>query len=146
MSKIVFSDWEIELAQQALSLDVSILPKVRYMHREQLPETGAVYFAARHGVILYIGQSANLRQRWARHGFNLRYSTHHIVIFYLEESDRSSRERLESLLIVIHQPRLNGQGVSAKPDGMTSLRIKALIQVTRDGKTSGCLYCGRSYE
>lgn len=92
------------------SLDVSALPSVCLTHRAGLPTTAAIYFAIDSlGQIQYIGQSVNLRQRWANHHRQSQLDAiGNINIAWLEISDPSLLQEIEEALIEHFDPPFNG--------------------------------------
>lgn len=92
------------------SLNLETLPAVSLENRKRLPQTAGIYFAIdAAGVVQYIGQSINLRQRWA--------SSHHrlsalevivdVQIAWLKISDIGLLNQVEQALIEYFDPPFN---------------------------------------
>lgn len=90
-----------------------------YTERAKLPATSAVYFALRESVIVYIGESGNLRQRWKSHDAVLgRTDPRDLAIAWYELADSQGlRRRVESSLIKKFCPVL--QRVASSPSART---------------------------
>lgn len=91
------------------SLNLSALPSVPLSNRKQLPSILGIYFAIDSlGVVQYIGQSINIRNRWLNHH---RQSELNVVgnvsIAYLEVSEPSLLSEIEWALIEYFNPPLN---------------------------------------
>lgn len=95
-----FGRRQVRLARTALALRPKQLPIVEYARRKELPEAAAIYMAIEKGLVVYVGQTVNLRRRWIYHQLNYHPCTIQAVkIAYLCETDKFNRELLESLLI-----------------------------------------------
>jgi hypothetical protein len=89
------------------SLDLTTLPSLCLSRRAELPETPAIYFAIDSlGVVQYIGQSTNLRNRWLNHHCQ-GYVANGGRITYLEVSEVTLLSGIEKALIQWFQPPLN---------------------------------------
>jgi len=74
------------------------------MNKNTIPETGGVYLLIRNGVVIYVGQTGNLRQRIKGH----RVRPFDDVKFTVCEN-RHHRRRLEIELTRIHNPEMRGK-------------------------------------
>ncbi len=90
-----------------------------------LPIAGAVYgIYSSAGDLLYIGRTANLRQRITSHP--VRRSGH--VFRWLEALDAKSRASIEANLLLECKPPLNRYIPKPKPEKMFSVRIRKSTQ------------------
>lgn len=109
--------------------------------RAALPDAAGVYCLWHHDTLLYIGESANIRQRWA---------SHHLVRF-LDEPGMvitcvlsTARKPLEKALIEALKPRLNGKswcdayfflkvlrGEKLHPDDPETAALRTAVDVLR---------------
>jgi len=105
------------------NIDPLALPFVPLPDHRLLPEHPSIYFAIdAAGVVQYIGQSINLRQRWSQHHrFNQLKVLGGIRIAYLS-CDVDLLWQIEEALIAYFQPVLNGQAAPIQPiDGLSGL-------------------------
>ena len=92
------------------SLNLSTLPSVLLANRKQLPPILGIYFAINSlGVVQYIGQSVNIRNRWLNHHRQSELDVvGNVSIAYLEVSEPSLLSEIEWALIEYFHPPLNG--------------------------------------
>ena len=109
-----------EARRLAESIQIESLPSVAYTERARLPATSAVYFALRESVIIYIGESSNLRRRWKSHDTVLgRTNPKDLAIAWCEMADSQGlRRRVESSLIKRFRPTLQRSALS--PSAVTA--------------------------
>lgn len=91
------------------SLNLSALPSVPLINRKQLPPILGIYFAIDSlGVVQYIGQSINIRNRWVNHHRQSELKVvGNVSIAYLEVSEPSLLSEIEWALIEYFNPPLN---------------------------------------
>lgn len=113
------------------SFDVMQLPFLPLLRRTELPRTSAIYFAIDSlGQIQYIGQSTNLRQRWANHHRHPELDAiGNINIAWLEISDPSLLREVEEALIEHFDPPFNGliKDKSSELNGAIKWRLAVLM-------------------
>lgn len=110
-------------------IDPSTLRALPLASRRQFPETTCIYFAIDSlGAVQYIGQSVNLRQRWAGH-----HRREHLEglggvrIAWIEISDRAFLNEIESALIDWFDPPLNSTRYRAvEPSSSVIITVKKL--------------------
>ena len=103
---------------------VGDLPFVALEDKESLPNEPCVYLVLdKHGSVLYLGKSENLRQRWrSDHKFEALSRLEDVRISYLKvEPDLLTR--IENALIKALSPPLNS--TDPHPSGMAALRERA---------------------
>jgi ribosomal protein S1 len=88
------------------------LPSLLLSDRYQLPNCLAVYFVLEGERILYIGRTANLKQRWRHHQRwdqlkDREYRGDNIRIAWLECNDSGLLSEIETALIEWFNPELN---------------------------------------
>ena len=91
------------------SFDITTLPSLCLSRRRELPRTSAIYFAIDSlGQVQYIGQSTNLRHRWASHHrqFQLQ-AIDSVRIAWLQCDDVLLLPEIEKILITWFEPPLN---------------------------------------
>src|SRR5690606_2017121 len=88
-------------------LDINDLPAVWLENKDLLPNCSAVYFVHVPGEILYIGETASLKSRWATHHiFKDIKDLENVSISWLEVS-YESLIITETAMIDFFNPRLN---------------------------------------
>lgn len=109
------------------------LPSVPLEQRSRLPTTPCIYFAIdSQGVIQYIGQSANPRQRWSlHHQWRSLKRLDEVRVCYIN-CDAEHLNEVELALIRRFSPLLNKQAVClSKPS--KGIRIRQVREVEIDG-------------
>lgn len=98
------------------SIDLKTLPALPLSRRKELPQTAGIYFAIdAGGVVQYIGQSINLRQRWLQHHRQTALTfVHDVRIAWIEVNELSLLKEIEGKMIRHFKPLLNG--LKMKPD------------------------------
>jgi excinuclease UvrABC nuclease subunit len=110
------------------SLDLTALPSLCLSRRAELPKAPAVYFAIDSlAQVQYIGQSINLRQRWANHHHRQQQldGIGNITIAWLEISELSLRREVEEALIQHFDPPFNG--LRNELGGLSHSRLKSKL-------------------
>ena len=85
---------------------VKLVMDVKVVDRQTLPSAAGVYCLWHDDTLLYIGESANIRQRWASHSLQAFLDVPGVFITYVCTTARKS---LEQALIEAYRPRLNGK-------------------------------------
>jgi len=102
----------------------SALPSLPLDERYDLPDTAAIYFVLADNTVLYIGQSINVRQRWAAHHrlkqLNERDGCR---IAWMTVDDAGLLDELERACIAHFQPMLNGSDVLWPVEGNKPVTI-----------------------
>lgn len=95
------------------TIELNCLPYLSLLQRKDLPEVSGIYFLINNqGVIQYIEQSINLKQRWQRHHrLSQLEELSDVRIAWLEVSDRSLLLEIEKALIHWFKPLLNRRRV-----------------------------------
>lgn len=98
---------------QLTDINPLTLPSLPLHERSQLPSVPGIYFVLdTFGQVQYIGRSINIRQRWISHHRYLELEGMEFVsIAWLELSDSSLLEDVESALIEYFSPFLNERPV-----------------------------------
>jgi DNA-binding Xre family transcriptional regulator len=113
-------------------INLCALPSVLLADRKQLPQTAGIYFAIDgDGVVQYIGQSTNLRQRWLNHHRKSALDgISNVQIAWIEVSEPSLLREIEEALIEYFNPPLNGliRKESIQSDGKTICKLKELMK------------------
>jgi hypothetical protein len=114
------------------TLDLSSLPSVALNMKAYLPSRSAIYFVIDSlGVIQYIGQSANIRQRWVNHNrFNQFASIEGIRIAYLS-LDCDLLASTENTFIEWFKPLLNRSPVPDNGDKRKQMTIMMSPEVKK---------------
>jgi hypothetical protein len=96
------------------SINLESLPWLPLEARTNLPELPGIYFVLDgYKTPLYIGRSANIRQRWnTHHRLNDIKNLPDIAIAWLEVSEPSLLDSVEQALIDWFDPPLNGKAIS----------------------------------
>jgi hypothetical protein len=110
------------------------LPSVAIESKSQLPKVSCVYMAIDpHGVVQYIGRSANLHQRWAGHHKHEELSKMEgIKIAYLAADDVNLLPAVEMALIEWFNPPLN-QGLGGGRSLKYGERKRREVLVSEEG-------------
>lgn len=101
------------------SINLSQLPSVDLLDKENLPTCAAIYFVCdRNSQVLYIGRTVNLWKRWREHHrfkqlkrFNRKDSIR--ISWIVSSNDLYSLSKLENELIQLYKPPLNWSKVVA---------------------------------
>jgi hypothetical protein len=90
------------------------LPSLRLSGRESLPSTAGIYFAYTKLGVEYVGRSVNINQRWKNHHRTPELEQiEGIQIAYLEVEPPDLLPEIESLLIELLDPPMNGSSIPA---------------------------------
>lgn len=90
------------------SLQIAKLPSLAFDHRRDLPPIPALYFVLdQHVSVLYIGQTANLRDRWKSHHRAPQMSDNAHRIHWREIADDRQRAEAERQSIAFFRPPWN---------------------------------------
>lgn len=90
------------------SLDFNTLPSLPLSNKKALPEVTCIYLAIDSlGSVQYVGQSINLRQRWANHHRFSQLAELDVCITWIEVSKPELLNEIESALIEWFDPPLN---------------------------------------
>lgn len=110
------------------SINLSALPSLPLANRKQLPPILGIYFAIDSlGVVQYIGQSVNIRNRWLRHHRQSQLeAAGNIRIAWAEVSESSLLNQIEQALIDYFDPPLNG--LRNKIDRPANDRLRSKLQ------------------
>ncbi|MGV0028423.1 GIY-YIG nuclease family protein [Phormidesmis priestleyi] len=97
------------------SLDPLSLPSISLQDKAKLPSCAAIYFVIDGSTVLYIGRTANLKQRWLTHHCfqQLVKATNSAVIAWLEIRNLATLNESEESLIKRFNPSLNGTEAAA---------------------------------
>jgi hypothetical protein len=91
------------------TINISDLPSLPLSRNAELPAVPAVYLAIDEGVVLYVGESSKLSQRWRCHEMRLHIPNwERCQIAWLEVPERRERLRIEAWLKKKYRPQLNG--------------------------------------
>lgn len=97
-------------------IDPFRLPSVLLQNRAYLPNAGGVYFVLENKLILYIGQTGNLQNRWkSHHRFPQLNGKKEVLISWIQ-CEQPERLRLEQDLIKLYSPLLNRQKILQPED------------------------------
>lgn len=92
--------------------DLQLFPRIPIAQRRELPTCSAVYFVLdAQDVIIYIGATANMLQRWRQHDGLDRFGNLADTIAW-QETPKDQLARLERLAISEHKPAFNRRLVS----------------------------------
>lgn len=118
-----------------MTVDVLSLPFLLVEERSALPDTAAIYFVLAGDVVLYVGQSVSLRQRWlAHHRLAQLNERGGCRIAWMHVDDARLLDELERACIEHFGPALNGTAdltrrpqvtVGLEPDDMARLEVVA---------------------
>ena len=90
-------------------IDISRLPSIKLVDRDNLPECSGIYFVSSSGEILYIGKAINVRNRWKAHHRYMQVSANYADVCILwMEVDRALLDDIEIACIKHFRPILNG--------------------------------------
>jgi len=94
------------------TIDPTVLPSLPLDERRGLPDTAAIYFVLAGDTVLYVGQSTNLRQRWAaHHRLNQLNERGGCRIAWMQVDDSGLLGELERACIAHFNPALNDSSV-----------------------------------
>lgn len=89
-------------------VQVSHLPSLAFHHRRDLPPVPAVYFVLDEKLgVMYVGQTANLRDRWKTHHRALQMQVGGYRIHWKEVADDQQRADIEREAIAYFRPAWN---------------------------------------
>ena len=98
----------VQYTPSQLSLQIAKLPSLAFEHRRDLPPIPALYFVLDIQVnILYIGQTANLRDRWKSHHRAPQMDSTTYRIHWREIADEGQRADAERQSIAFFRPPWN---------------------------------------
>lgn len=120
------------VTRSIISLDTKMLPVMMMSDKARLPNVNAIYFVIdENDAIVYIGQSKQLRQRWASHDKRYLF-TKQMHIAWAEISDAGLLLAIEKACIDHFQPLLNTP--SGRPRNGDEKVIKTTITLTPEDK------------
>lgn len=92
-----------------------------YKNKGRMPEVPAVYGVAHNNKIIYIGQTTNIKQRFASHHHRSDFDKlqNELIIFWFTIDPEFLRDT-EKVCIDLSEPELNGVGVEGAP---TQIRV-----------------------
>jgi len=93
---------------------ISLFPSTTFEHRAELPPIGAVYFVLNsRREVMYIGQTANLRDRWKSHHRARQMAVGSYRIHFVHVADEDRRLALEKEATAYFRPLWNRTEVPA---------------------------------
>lgn len=121
------------------SLDIASLPSLPLSDRRRLPDVSAVYLVLEEEIVIYVGQSRSLLNRWLSHDKLKKFKSRvtPLRVAWLECSEITLLHEIETALIAWFEPELNQISAGKKikreriPSGALRHKVGELIKARK---------------
>lgn len=126
---------EEEIETNVISINPDLLPSTWMSDLRDLPDSPGIYFVMRGLLMIYIGQSNNIRLHWKNHRLKkmIPQEERNLIRIAWMEADLSELDSIETALIKLYQPELNlndhGVGGLTREAKAAELREEGLLLI-----------------